>query len=43
MKIMINEIKSDFDGARKSFAENGQMVDFGQKLFAIQTWNFRGN
>jgi len=36
MKIM-NEIKSDFDGeVVEVLVENGQMVDFGQKLFAIR-------
>ena len=36
MKIM-NEIKSDFNGeAVEVLVENGQMVDFGQKLFAIR-------
>lgn len=35
MKIM-NEIKSDFNGeVVEVLVENGQMVDFGQKLFAI--------
>ena len=35
MKIM-NEIKSDFNGeVLEVLVENGQMVDFGQKLFAI--------
>ena len=36
MKIM-NEIKSDFNGeVVEVLVENGQMVDFGQKLFAIR-------
>lgn len=36
MKIM-NEIKSDFNGeVLEVLVENGQMVDFGQKLFAIR-------
>ena len=36
MKIM-NEIKSDFNGeVVEGLVENGQMVDFGQKLFAIR-------
>jgi len=36
MKIM-NEIKSDFSGeVVEVLVENGQMVDFGQKLFAIR-------
>lgn len=36
MKIM-NEIKSDFNGeVVEILVENGQMVDFGQKLFAIR-------
>ena len=35
MKIM-NEIKSDFNGEVVEVPENGQMVDFGQKLFAIR-------
>ena len=36
MKIM-NEIKSDFNGeVVEVLGENGQMVDFGQKLFAIR-------
>ena len=36
MKIM-NEIKSDFNGEIvEVLVENGQMVDFGQKLFAIR-------
>lgn len=36
MKIM-NEIKSDFYGeVVEVLVENGQMVDFGQKLFAIR-------
>ena len=36
MKIM-NEIKSDFNGEVVEVrVENGQMVDFGQKLFAIR-------
>ena len=36
MKIM-NEIKSDFNGEIvELLVENGQMVDFGQKLFAIR-------
>ena len=36
MKIM-NEIKSDFNGeVMEVLVENGQMVDFGQKLFAIR-------
>ena len=36
MKIM-SEIKSDFNGeVVEVLVENGQMVDFGQKLFAIR-------
>ena len=36
MKIM-NEIKSDFNGeVVEVLVENGQMVDFGQNLFAIR-------
>lgn len=36
MKIM-NEIKSDFNGeVVEVLVENGQIVDFGQKLFAIR-------
>ena len=36
MKIM-NEIKSDFNGeVVEVLVENGQMVDFGQKLFVIR-------
>ena len=36
MKIM-NEIKCDFNGeVVEVLVENGQMVDFGQKLFAIR-------
>ena len=36
MKIM-NEIKSDFNGeVVEVLVDNGQMVDFGQKLFAIR-------
>ena len=36
MKIM-HEIKSDFNGeVVEVLVENGQMVDFGQKLFAIR-------
>ena len=36
MKIM-NEIKSDFNGeVVEVLVENGQMVDFGQRLFAIR-------
>ena len=36
MKIM-NEIKSDFNGeVVEVLVENGQMVDYGQKLFAIR-------
>ena len=36
MKIM-NEIKSDFNGeVVEVLVENGQMVDFGQKLFTIR-------
>ena len=36
MKIM-NEIKSDFNGeVVEVLVENGQMFDFGQKLFAIR-------
>ncbi len=36
MKIM-NEIKSDFNGeVLEVLVENGQMVDFGQKLLAIR-------
>ncbi len=36
MKIM-NEGKSDFNGeVVEVLVENGQMVDFGQKLFAIR-------
>ena len=36
MKIM-NEIKSDFNGeVVEVLVENGQMLDFGQKLFAIR-------
>ena len=36
MKIM-NEIKSDFNGeVLEVLVENGQRVDFGQKLFAIR-------
>ena len=36
MKIM-NEIKSDFNGeVLEVLVENGQMVDFGQNLFAIR-------
>ena len=36
MKIM-NEIKSDFNGeVVEVLVENGQMVDFGQKIFAIR-------
>ena len=36
MKIM-DEIKSDFNGeVLEVLVENGQMVDFGQKLFAIR-------
>lgn len=36
MKIM-NEIKSEFNGeVVEVLVENGQMVDFGQKLFAIR-------